>query len=282
MINIPDGNYNPTTLVTAIMAAAALNIATNGLIVTYNSATNRIAFENSNPLLDTVSVIFFIQSNTVNFTSCSSFVLSNFQTLSINTTLGWLLGFRPPINNITGDVEILLPPNKVVPADAAPDTYGPKYFTLSIEDYRNTRLSGGLYSITNTKQYSSLSVQDYFNTIDVDCKLREGALTQAQLYTINAVILNNNKINKTRNTAGNNSLVGPTGNSVFAVIPLAGINRPEPYIKFGVDLTVNVRNYNKPTNIERLRVSLSDDKGNLVNLYDNDWSFTLIIDERLN
>ena len=37
-----------------------------------------------------------------------------------------------------------------------------------------------------------------------------------------------------------------------------------------------------PTNLERLTVTLTDDKGYLVNLYDNEWSFSLIIEERLN
>jgi hypothetical protein len=45
---------------------------------------------------------------------------------------------------------------------------------------------------------------------------------------------------------------------------------------------VYTRNYIKPTNIERLSVALLDDKGNLVNLYDNDWSFTLILEQQLN
>ena len=281
IINIPDGNYTPTTLIAAIQAAAALNIATAALVITYNTDTNRISLMNNDPLLNTVSVIFFIQSNTVNFSNCGNFVLSNFQTLGVNTTLGWLLGFRTTPNATTGDVELLLPPLTVVTADVAPDTYGPKYFTLSVEDYSNTRLSSGLYNITNTKSYASLSVQDYYNTTAVACKLREGSLTQAQLYSINAVVANNTNVN----VGGfDNTLTGPTSSSTLAIIPLADIKniRPNPYIKFGADLYVNKRSYVKPTSLVRFTVNLTDDKGNLVNLYDNDWSFSLIVEERLN
>jgi hypothetical protein len=281
IINIPDGNYTLTTLIAAIQAAAALNIATAALVITYNTDTNRISLMNNDPLLNTVTVIFFIQSNTVNFSNCGNFVLSNFQTLGVNTTLGWLLGFRTTPNATTGDVELLLPPLTVVTADVAPDTYGPKYFTLSVEDYSNTRLSSGLYNITNTKSYASLSVQDYYNTTAVACKLREGSLTQAQLYSINAVVANNTNVN----VGGfDNTLTGPTSSSTLAIIPLADIKniRPNPYIKFGADLYVNKRSYVKPTSLVRFTVSLTDDKGNLVNLYDNDWSFSLIVEERLN
>ena len=283
ILNIPDGNYTPDTLVAAIMTQADLNSATSGLVVKYYAAINRISFTNTDPLLNNVSVIFFIQSNTVNFSNCGNFVLSNFQTLGVNTTLGWLLGFRTPQNTTTGDVEIVLPPNVETYADVPPDTYGPKYFTLSIEDYSNQRLTSGMYNITNTKQYANLTVPDYYNTINAACKLREGSLTRAQVYSINSVISNNNIANGGVGI-GNNPQQGPTSSSTFAVIPLVDIRhiRPDPYIKFGADLYVYKRNYVKPSALQRFTITLNDDKGNLVNLYDNDWSFTLIVEERLN
>ena len=287
ILSIPDGNYTAQLLASTIKAVAQLNIATAGLDISYNTTTNRFSMTNTDPLIGNVSVLFFIQANVVNFSNCGNFVLTNFQTLSINSTLGWLLGYRSAPNITTGDVEIVLQPNVPFIADAAPDTYGPKYFTLSIEDYANTRLSSGLYSITNTKQYTGLSAADYYNTINVDCKLREGSLTQAQLYAINAITSNtvqNNVQNNVNGSAYNNTLTGPTSGSTFATISLQDINslRPSPYIKFGADLTVYTRHYVNPTNIERLSVALLDDKGNLVNLYDNEWSFTLIVEQQLN
>jgi hypothetical protein len=281
IIIIPDGNYTPQTIADAINSVAQQSISTAGLVVKYNRSANRITFTNTDPLLDTVTAMFFIQSNTVNFTNCGSFVLSNFQTLSINSTLGWLLGFRTTPNLTTGNVELFLAPNIETFAEVAPQTYGPTYFTLSVEDYSNQRLTGGLYNITNTKRLANLTVQDYYNNVNVACKLREGSLTQAQIYAINALIDNN----KSTTAFGfNNTLSGPTSSSTLAVIPLENINaiRPEPYIKFGGDLVMNTRNYSRPTVLDRFIVSLRDDKGNLVNLYDNDWSFSLIVEERLN
>ncbi len=282
IVNIPDGNYTPETLVIAINKQAALNMATSGLLVKYDPDINRISFTNTDPLLDVVSVMFFIQSNTVNFSDCGQFILSNFQTIGVNTTLGWFMGFRTPQNSV-GDVELLLPPDKETYADVPPDTYGPKYFTLNIEDFSNQRLTGGMYNITNTKQYASISVQEYYNTNTVSCQLREGSLTQAQIYAINSVV-NNSKLNNGGVGIGNNTLNGPTGSSTFAVIPLENIQqiRPYPYIKFGADLYIYKRNYIKPSSIQRLHVSLTDDRGNYVNLYDNNWSFTLIVEQKLN
>jgi hypothetical protein len=280
MITIPDGNYLPADLATAITTEAAKNIATQSLIVAYNSMSNRISFTNNDTLQ--VVVIFYIQANVTNFKNCGVSVLNNFQTLGINKTLGWLLGFRTPANLLTGDVNIILEPGQQLFSDVTPNTYGPKYFTLSVEEFSNYRLTNGIVSITNTNNSSILTVPDFYKTIRASCKLREGSLTQAEQYTLNAII-ENNKPNL--NVGGfTNKLTGPNIQAALAIIPLVNITtlRPDPYIKFGADLLPNVRNYSTPTVLSRLSVSLTDDNGNLVNLYDNDWSFSLIIEERLN
>lgn len=280
ILNIPDGNYTPATIVEKINTVANENIASAGLLAEYDIQQNRISFTNTDTLLDTVSVIFFIQSNVVSFSNCTSFVLSNFRTLSINSTLGWLLGFRTPFDS-NGDVVLSLSPNEKMYANVSPDTYGPKYFILSLEDYKNQRLTRGLYGITNSKTYGTISVPDYYKTINVACKLREGSLTQAQQYAINAVTESSeSSVNDDTNNRLNNRAIG----SAFAIIPLHDIKniRPDPYIRFGEDLTIHKRNYIAPTNLERFSVSLSDDKGNLVNLYDSDWSFSIIVESKIN
>ena len=189
--------------------------------------------------------------------------------------------FRTTPDPITGDVIVSINPGAAITANVPPNTYGPKYFTLSIEEYTNQRLTSGLYNITNTKTNASISIPDYYNTIQVACKLREGSLTQAQIYAINAVTSSSTANNNS--TGFTNKLSGTSSGSAFAVIPLQGITalRPDPYVKFGADLAIYKRNYAKPIILQRFTVSLTDDKGILVNLYDNDWSFSLIVEEKL-
>jgi len=284
ILQIPDGNYTPSSLVAAINVQAALQSATNGLVATYNSSNNIISFTNNDILSGTITIIFFLQANVINSNTCGIVSLSQFQTLGINNTLGWLLGFRPNVDSITGDVILSINPGQTISADVPPNTYGTTYFTLSIEDYSNQRLTSGLYNITNTKSYGTISVQDYYNTTQVACRLREGTLTQAQLYTINAVTASSTVSNSNFGFA--NKQTGPTSGSTFAMIPLPADvisnSRPNPYVKFGADLVVFKRKYVSPTNLERLTVTLTDDKGNLVNLYDNDWSFSLLVEQKLN
>ena len=203
--------------------------------------------------------------------------------MGINTTLGWYLGFHYDKDNVTGNISIQIKPGaeNAIIGNSPIDVYGPKYFILSLEDY-NPRLSAGLYSITNTKGSAAVTITDFYKTIHVDCKTREGSLTRAQQYTINAV-KESSTVNN--NVAGfSNKLSGPISGSAFAIIPLIGISslRPEPYVKFGTDLSIFKREYVSPTILERFTVRLTDDKGNLVNLNDNDWSFSLIVEEQLN
>lgn len=282
IITIPDGNYTAQSLVTTINAIAAQNIATSDLVVSFNSLDNRISFKNNNFLSDAITIVFFIQANVINYNNCGSISLTQFQTLGINSTLGWLMGFRTTPDTTTGDVSIILSPGASIKADVAPDTYGPKYFILALEDYSNQRLSSGLYNITNTTNVATISIPDFYQTTRVACRLREGQLTQAEIYTINAVT----ESSKPNNLASgfNSKLSGPSSGSAFAMIPLQGITgiRPDPYVKFGADLAVHKRNYLSPTYLDRFTARLTDDKGNLVNLYDNDWSFSLIVEERLN
>jgi hypothetical protein len=99
-------------------------------------------------------------------------------------------------------------------------------------------------------------------------------LTQAQLYSTNEIIAN-------RQTSASNRTSKTTSSDIFTLIPLAGITtlRPDPYSLVGSSLPESKRVYFGPVTIDRLRVRLLDDKGNLVNLNDNDWSFSLIAEQ---
>lgn len=281
-IIIPDGNYSIFTLVAKINEIALQNIATNKLVVSYNAETNHVSFYNGETLSDKVTIIFFDQSNVVNYNNCGLLTFNDYQFIGINTTLGWLLGFRIDPDPITGNVTCELLSEQTLTASAMPDTYGSTYFTLSVEDYSNRRLTGGLMAMNNDSGLrASLRYTDYFKTIQVNCKLNEGSPTQNEQYVVNTIISDNTQkiIRNVKNT-----LNAPISGSVLALIPLRDIKniRPDPYIIYGADLQNCKRTYSMPAYIDRLNVRLNDDKGNLVNLNDVNWSFSLIIEERLN
>jgi len=207
-----------------------------------------------------------------------------------NNTLGWLMGFRTyrtliyTLGNTATSILYL---------------YGPKYFILVLDDLQQNHINNALISITEYSQ--KIQLPDYYNpTIPHICyntstyqtnqntfyeenipssyhsntqylQSAPRTLTNAQIYTINQIILNRNKNTNYKNKA-------PTSSDTFALIPIkkGSMNIGDVYVDFGSSLQVNKRIYFGPVNIHRIRIKLLDDKGNLVNLNGVDWSITII------
>jgi len=194
----------------------------------------------------------------------------------INQNLFWNLGFRKTIGD-NDDISF----NAASTGDVPADVYGPRYFVLNLDDYNQNSQSKGLLSVTD--QYNPINAIQSKRT---DGK-SETRLTKAQLYSQSSKLghdeLKDNKLvastryNNLRNNAGSKS------NNAFALIPLRDVislrAKGEPLVEFGRILEENVRTYSGPVDIERLKIQLLDDKGNLVNLHDNDWSFSLVVEQ---
>ena len=194
----------------------------------------------------------------------------------INQNLFWNLGFRKTIDD-NGDISF----NAASTGDVPADVYGPRYFVLNLDDYNQNSQSKGLLSVTD--QYNPINA---IQSKRADGK-SETRLTKAQLYSQSSKLghdeLKDNKLvastryNNLRNNAGSKS------NNAFALIPLRDVislrAKGEPLVEFGRILEENVRTYSGPVDIERLKIQLLDDKGNLVNLHDNDWSFSLVVEQ---
>ena len=95
--------------------------------------------------------------------------------------------------------------------------------------------------------------------------------TQKQQYSLNEII-------KNRKTSTNQRITPPSTTNVFAIVPLrsAGKKFGELITEFSGPLPLNIRNYFGPVDIERMKISLYDDKGNILNLNGAEWSFTMI------
>ena len=283
---IINGSYtNSTTLSTA------LNSGLPSGVFTFSVVNNSFTITNSTG--DYVRIIFYNGNNpTMSCSDTGCRVPSK-----LDNNLGWNLGFRS--SNIDG-VELALaydlapntssppsppPPLSSVVASVPYCNIGPNYFLLVVDDFNQNHLNQGLVNIDDTD--TTLNPPSYINAdINYSCfNTDEGfqspypvyipnapaRLTQAQLYSANQIAENR------RNTT-NIRTPGPTTTDVLAVIPLkvGGLSFGDKYIEFGSSLLQNERIYFGPVNISRMRVTLRDDKGNVVNLNGADWSFSLI------
>jgi hypothetical protein len=183
--------------------------------------------------------------------------------------------------------------------EAIVDCYGPQYFLLIIDDFNHSRVNSGVVGIGEVS--TSLATPMYFNadlpdatkcipdTSDVRNGIKKQklvvptvprTLTFSQIYTFNQITANRGGSGPNKNRE-----MGPKTSDVFAVIPLrtgggaAGLSMGQHYIDSGPTLLSNQRAYFGPVVINKLRVTLRDDKGHIVNLHGNDWSFSLVTEE---
>ena len=186
-------------------------------------------------------------------------------------------------------------------AEVKPNLNGSNYFNLIIDDFNNNHPTNRLVTIGNNDD--RLTLPTYYNKIvnnadnpsSVDCdsddKIKRvlpsnpRVLTQNQLFSINN-ILENRAIKTNRFNESNSS------NNVLATIQLPDIfesiatnnEADSKQLKSVISISnfdsdMVERSYFGPVLIQRLRVSLVDYLGNLVNLNGHNWSFTLKVEE---
>lgn len=200
----------------------------------------------------------------------------------VDNNLGWVLGFK---NVVDFTMFVDISPGGKVTADVPYTNVGPTYFLLVVDDFNQNHLNQGLVNIDDTD--TTLNPPSYIDAnIDYSCFTSTSGynspfpvyipnaptrLTQAQLYSANQILEN-------RKNTTSHRIAGPTTTDVLAVIPLKvnGLSFGEKYVEFGSSFLQNERVYFGPVNISRMRVTLRDDKGNVVNLNGADWSFSLI------
>jgi hypothetical protein len=183
--------------------------------------------------------------------------------------------------------------------EAIVDCYGPQYFLLIIDDFNHSRVNSGVVGIGEVS--TSLAVPTHYNAdlpdatkcIPDTSDVRNGmkrqklvvptvprTLTFSQIYSLNQITANRGGSGPNKNRE-----MGPKTSDVFAVIPLrtgggaAGLSIGQHYVDSGPTLLSNQRAYFGPVVINKLRVTLRDDKGHIVNLHGNDWSFSLVTEE---
>ena len=304
-ISIPPGNYTASEIVSILNLSGNFSTScfswnttiSNSYPVSYNPHNGKITINifggtytdpNTNISYDinsTTEILFFDVNSHF---KCDLFTCNTQN--NINQTFGWFLGYREPRMFVQENGNI---------ANTIINTYGPKYLILVIDDYNQNHINNGLVTITELA--TNIKLPSYYTpTLPVTCippiinetyissdknnisykntpvvvPTAPRLLTQAQIYSINEISKNNysNTSLKTR---------APTNPDIFALIPIKmsysdSTTSNTVYVEYSSSLQENKRIYFGPVNIERLRVKLLDDNGNILNLNGADWSVTII------
>lgn len=285
--SIKPGNYTIDTLKEAI-ADLSLDLTLN---TDDYSVTGKVKLEKTGI---TLSSIEFFRLDGFTGENCDPCQGNNY----INTTLGWLMGFREPCYQITM--------SNPIEGEAAVDLNGPKYLLLYLDEFNMNRINKGLVNIEDRE--TKLDLPEYYKTSNIvtapgpnfyatipecvndtlvignDC-INEPypvkvpfftqdlprTLTQAQQYTLNEIV-------KNRKNSPNLKAMPPSPSNLMALIPVKpnGLRFGGMLVENANSLTFNIRNYFGPVDIERVEVKLYDDKGRLLNLNGGEWSCSII------
>ena len=251
---------------------------------------------------------------------------SSSQAHTFSGTLGWLMGFRLPLQPVF-TVDYSSNPYKGgnTPIGVL-NLFGTKYFIVVLDDYNQNHINNGLITITelskslalpsyysnsqpyicspNTSNFPILldptalgnlsnitpetvvsfgvNPDTFFNSLQDKVDFGTGkiqqifpsaprTLTQAQIYTVNEIIKNRSKTISFRAKA-------PTNSDTFAIIPIKynSLSTGQLYTELSGQFQDNKRVYFGPVNIDRMRIRLLDDRGNVVDLHGSDWCVTII------
>ena len=235
--------------------------------VTYNLNDDKITIENGGVNFD----LRFFDEN-YEFDNCSDEEYNS----TLRENLGYLCGFRFPVytgqNSYTGEAAVNL------------DFFN--YLFISVNDFNSNFTNKIFLHAFDFDQPIISTAPAYYNSTlyptdisgnNVYISDPSGNLTQAQKYSVEQ-ILTEQYLNKQTPAISNNQT---DSNTLARIVnnesnTIDSLKQKMSYLKGKLPSSME-RTYFGPVNIEKLEVKLINDKGRIVNLNYQDWSFALEI-----
>ena len=302
-------SYTKTDIISAINSRLTYNSITNGSYI--DISTNKSGYTiirlniNKTYTSKDYQLVFYDQSS---FTHCNFGYPSSTQNVTWDTTLGWIIGFRglqkfnltsDYVNTdyfgntyYTGSINTFYTYDTssgitTIRGDTSVNINLYNYFLIILDDYTQSHLNDGLITITTTDtdvplpsyatrtsyrcDPTSTSTKNNYIVSDTTNTGQTNKLTANQLYSANQIL--SNKINKQPYFS-----TGPFVQDVFGIIPIktSGLVNGQSYIEFGGTLQIQERIYFGPVNIRRMSLRLMNDKGQVLDLNNANWSISFI------
>ena len=251
-IELDHGQYDNETLVSTVESKLSDLITT--ATCSFNKVNGKVTFT----FPKSVSEVCFFKED---------------DNTKINYNLGYILGFRKVIyerNNVIDDVWSIT-------SEAVCNSSGSRNLQIMLDDFNKNRLNTNLINMYNNAD-PNLKTPVYFNyTIERNqnaevVETTPRTLTQNQIYAMNQIESDRSK------NAGFTKTNTVNTSDMFATL---SINRDKKNIgemcsQQEESLQKNKREYFGSTTLSRMHIKLLDDRGNILSLNGNDWSFTII------
>ena len=289
-IEIPPRSYSRNTLYTAINIALQENELTKmSSISDYDENGKEYTMFNMNiyKVFKTKDyrVVFY---DPYTFSSCDR-INKTIKTATWDSTIGWLLGFREMASYFLEDF-ISSPtksmyydsvnPNKcVLISDTCITVSLFNYFMIILDDYNQNHLNDGLVTTSMPERLIDLGKNYKYVCEPVTGEKVISSIgdnNSANQLTASQIYSNNQKYLAKKVKTLNYSSV-PFVKDIFALIPISTSKYENGSFisELSGSLQVQERVYFGPVNIQRMSVKLVNDRGDLVDLNNSNWSFSV-------
>jgi hypothetical protein len=280
-IDISANTYTRVTLLDTINTKLSENPLTSGsyMYVYFDPVLSKefIYFKVNIAKVYTAKDYRLVYYDLVSFVKCYVGTTS-VRNASWDSTLGWTLGFRNTEYDLSQYVSST-GGTSVVVSESSLDIFPYKYFYIILDDYNQSRLNDGLITLSMAEnviaQPSYAPVQSFVcdesgNKVFIGSDSKP--LTSNQIYAANQIYADSRA-----KQSGYSST--PFLKDVFGIIPIKPGPAGSNYVEFGGTLQNQERLYFGPVNIFRMSIKLIDDRGDVVDLNNNEWSFSFICEQ---
>lgn len=310
IIRVPNQVYTSVTeLITAIRTEMNKESLLSSSKIEYNEIDNEVLFRmNINKVYTSVDyrLVFYDVSS---FTKCTN-ASKSYRNATADTTLGFILGFKDlteydlhPEN--VSDSSMYINPDTLQETNSeysittselyrnrislrggsVVNIYLYNYFMIILDDFNQNHINDGLVTVASEdtsvtlphyatrKNYRGCTNPSEVNPSSTSSITNEKGLTQNQVYSVEQII-------EAQNKQLSRMSQGPFVKDMFALLPVKATSSPgTTYVEFGGTLQQQERIYFGPVNIRRISIKLVNDKGDVVDLNGNNWSFQLVCEQ---
>ena len=304
--------YPSLTIKAAIQAAfdAVVDLAGTTISINLSSLTTTIRLCVNRVFSGADYALLFYDAKS--FTKCIPNVSTSVQNVTIDSTLGWILGFRDSVQYVLSPENVSSGTNNegdtyystftttpfscsrltrsvVITADTSVNIDLYNYLLVCVDDFSMNHLTNGVVTISAAS--TSIPLPSYANRTSLRCtrdltksgNFFDGALgqythnqlTAAQVYSANQ-LLANSKSDISKNYAS-----GMLTNNALCLVQITSKNlvNGNTYTESGSSLSAQVRSYFGPVNLRRMNVQLLTRTGKPLDLNNSNWSFTMSIEQ---
>jgi hypothetical protein len=211
-----------------------------------------------------------------NMPTCGDTKQTCYNSTTVNRNLATTLGFAPTKSTDIGGHKnnMIIAGSLKTSAVRPPDLIGIKYFIIVLDDYNSNRINNSVVGIAEPANRIAAPPSGFRSKVSQGCVYtysQPRTKTQNQLYSDNEKFISQKALD--------NGSQAPSVGNVLSLCPVSNGEYGTRLTLTGTAVNSVERIYFGPVSLEKVKVSLLDDVGRVVDLKGHDWSISLVAEQ---